>query len=261
MLLEISSPLADPAPEELRPPGWVSLGMEYTLAEPAKDPEVTRRIEALDPTFAPLGIRWVFLGPADAQTGIREHYVFSYHGIGRTSLALNTKGWSETEAQESMAILKIPKLEIPAGFFGRIPEYMDPTVGILDDPKFLGLPPVFQSPAEKYGAADLPGPFVPWDQQLFNALKSCYTSEHTVLDLKRSQLFNPLAERARKGEQKRKNFAQDLQGFREWAQKRINEASDPEIREFQQLQEQARQARLARMQAAFGLNFKLHGAS
>lgn len=248
------------APEELRPPGWVDYGMKYTLGELHRDPAVTKAIEALDPTFTPIVIKWIWLAPADAQTGVREEHVFLYHGIGRTNLVLNSKGWTAQEAEDSQSIMRLPAVEIPPSYTGRIPKYLDPTVGILDDPSFLGLEKVFESPAEKFGAADLPGPFVPWDWNLVNALKRCYSSEHTITELKESQIFGP--DRARREAQRKRAlaFAHDYAKFQVWAHKKLETASEEEHKAaFEQAKKMVYQQELARQAAR--ANFKLHGVN
>lgn len=247
-------------PEELRPPGWCELGMEYTLAEPHRNDDVTKAIEALDPTFTPIGIRWIWLAPADAQTGVREVHKFVYHGIGRRDLKINTPGWTPEEIEESQRLLMLPSFEIPPSYKGRIPKYLDPTVGILDEPGFLGIESVFQAPRDKFQSPDLPGPFIPWDWTLVNALKRCYTSEHSIRQLKESMLWTPYRRKKTEAARQRRDYAMAMVDFQAWANRKVEAASDDEIvQEMARTAERARQARLKRL--AMQMNFKLHGVN
>lgn len=250
-------------PEETRPPGWVELGLEFSLAEDPvypKDKAVTAAVQALDPTFVPLMVRWVFLAPADAQTSERERHVFRFHGIGRTTFTLNTEGVAPAEVDDGFDLLKIKNLEIPPGYTGKIPLYLDPTVGILDDPRYIGLEPRFQSAAQQHGASDLPGTFIPWDWALVTALKRCYSKDHTVKELQQSQIITPMQARKEARRQSVADFTHNFRDFQKWAHEKIQAASVDEHKA-----QAAKRAMLTQVQyearMAKALSFKIHGVN
>lgn len=250
-------------PEETRPPGWVELGLEFSLADDPiypKDRDVTAAIERLDPTFVPLMVRWVFLAPAAEQTGERERHVFRFHGIGRTTFTLNTEGVAPAEVDDGYDLLRINNLEVPPGYTGRVPQYLDPTVGILDDPKYLGMEKRFQSAVEQHNAMDLPGEFIPWDWLLVAAMKRCYSSEHTATELKDTLIHTPQARIKRKRDAKRLDFALDFKSFQDWANKKIQSASiDEHKMQVLKTIENRRLQELVRQQTQ--MTFKIHGGN
>jgi len=254
-------PRALQIPEELRPPGWVELGREFSLVEDAvypRDPAVTAAIRRIEPTWIPLIVRWVFLAPADEQTGIREQHVFRYHGLGRSWMPLNVSKLSDDDAFAVDESLQIKALEIPPGYSGPIPRYLDPTVGVLDFPQQLGLQPRGFSPAQIYKAGDLPGHFIPWDWALYYGLLRQFSCEHTVKQAVDWMVLQPRKRSNNERRRQLKDFAQGFVDFQLWADRKIAAASDNEIeQEAARRAEAARQSRLARVQQSMALSFRL----
>lgn len=236
-------------PEELRPPGWVELGREFSLLDDPlypKDRIVSRALQRLEPTLVPLSCRWVFLGPADAQTGERERVVFKRHALGRTDMKLDLSKLSADEGSESMKALALTSLEVPPDWIGPRPGFLDPTVGVLDDPAFLGLPAVADDPRTVYKAPDLPGPFVPWDWTLYRALERMHTPGMTAKVIIADRLHAPELRRKKRAAAMRDAFARDFLGFQKWANAEISSMPDHEIAAQIALQQRRREAALVK---------------
>jgi hypothetical protein len=243
----------------------VELGREFSLVDdPAypKDPAVTAALKRLEPTAVPLMCRWVFLAPADQQTGVREELIFKRHGIGRVDMALQTEGRTDQDLVESEQALRLNNLEVPPGWIGGIPRYLDPTVGVLDDPGFLGLPRVSDDPRETYKTPDLPGPYVPWDWALLRALERMHTVDHTTEQLIQRVVTGPLERRKARGQRMHADFGAAMLDFQRWADRKVETASTDEVaRQLALSQERSRQARIKRMREQHSFKFKLHGVS
>jgi hypothetical protein len=130
----------------------------------------------------------------------------------------------------------------------------------LDDPAFLGIPELFPSPAVKFNASDLPGPFVAWDFALLHALERCYTNQHRERDLKAKHIFDPLLQRKIRGKKNAADFAGGFEDFKAYSQRTIEATGDSEFAAY--LAKRANAARLARLKCLEKtLSFDVHGAT
>lgn len=173
-------------------PGWLWIGTFFSCVPDSMypwDPAVLRAIREFEPTVVPLTVRFVY---RQADYGnLQEPVVFVRHGIGRY--------------ERSVVAPLMP-------FSCDMPSTPIPGCRHLPRPNILEV--IWED--KKEPGSDLPGPYLPFDWELYASLRQSYVSNLTGKELARKMIDGHASERAREYNRKHDEAAyitRDLEKF------------------------------------------------